>query len=65
MSLSSVLCEKLIPPVFVGGGSEAESAGEVDVEGVEGVLPAAGAGAEITASLVGDVACGQAQQLQR
>jgi hypothetical protein len=51
-SLSSFLCEKLIPLLVVGGWLEAEAAGEVDVEGVEGFLPAWGAGAEITASFV-------------
>jgi len=52
-SLSSVLCEKLIWLLVVGGGGlEAEAAGEVDVEGVEGFLPSGGAGAEITASFV-------------
>jgi hypothetical protein len=43
---------------------EAESAGEVDLEGVEGVFPAPGAGAEIAASLVADVASAEAQELQ-
>ena len=63
-SLSRILCEELIPPLVVGGSVEAESAGEMDVEGVEGTLPSLGAGAEITASLVGDVACCEAQQFQ-
>ena len=55
----------MIPRVVVGGSGDAESAGEVDFEEVECPFPAPGAGAEITASFVADVAGGEAQQLQR
>lgn len=43
---------------------EAEPAGEVDLEGVECLGPAPGAGAEVAASLVADVPGGEAEQLE-
>jgi hypothetical protein len=42
--------------VLVGWLVEAESAGEMDLEGVEGTVPALSAGTEITTWLIADIA---------
>jgi len=46
--------------VVVSG--EAESAGEVDFELVEGLVPAGGSGAEVAAAFVADVSGGETQR---
>ena len=60
--LSIGLCEIGVSRLMVVVSGEAESAGEVDFELVEGLVPAGGSGAEVAAAFVADVSGGETQR---